>query len=309
MENISKNNISSIYKTLENEVLPSFKEELIAKSPIGCKEFSITQEKEEHIFYNLPKYYDLAFERDIESDIRFFQKCFENYSESKVSRILEVACGTGMFLEVLSRYGYEVVGYDLSEAMVEYTKLRLQKANLHANQADVVLGNMKNKIFEQKFDAAFICVNSLGYLKNEGDIFSHFEVMAQNVKKGGLYIVEISCKCDDISNEKRIDETWCIKKEGITLELTWKPCSYDLVNRIRYIDFRMLINDNGMINEIREVHQLRLWLYDEFKQFVTSQGFEIVAIYNQSYESIPIDKLITGEFGVLFYVLKNNGLI
>jgi SAM-dependent methyltransferase len=304
MANIMQNEISSMQKP--SEPMSAHNLSLPAQSELIEKGSSTILEKEEHLFYNLPKYYDMAFERDVDSDIKFFQKCFECYSDVKVKRILEPACGTGMFLEHLPRYGYQAIGYDLSDAMVEYSKLRIQNVGLSSDKADALVGNMKNMIFSESFDAAFVCINSLGYLRNNADISSHFNTMAHNIRKGGIYIAEISCMCNDIVNEKRRDETWCVHDDKITLELTWNPSSYDIANRTRHVDFRMAINDNGRYMEITEAHELRLWFYDEFKKFASDQGFEIVAIYNQNYEKIPLDIPITGELGVLFYVLKNT---
>ncbi len=310
MEKIFQQNLESGNETPndENKIsLIQIPQMEVMEEPLSVIEATIlSYEKEKHLFYNLPKYYDMAFDRDFDSDIEFFERCFREYSEVEVHRILEAACGTGMFMENLPRYGYQAVGYDLSDAMVEYSKLRLQKVGLNTKQADAVLGNMKNKLFDEKFDAALVCINSLGYLTKENDIISHFEVMARNVKKGGLYIVEISCMCNDLANEKRADERWLIEKEGIKLELSWNPCSYDVPNRIRHVEFQMLINDHGNMMEVKEDHELRLWLYDEFKQFLSHGGFEIMAIYNQKYENIPLDAPITGELGVLFYVLKET---
>jgi len=262
------------------------------------------KDKSLHKFYDFPKYYDKAFTRDIKGDIDFFKKCFQQYSDLEVKRVLEPACGPGMFLKILPEYGFYALGYDLNPAMVEYAKEKLKRSGLNIDQVDVLKGNMKNMKFDEKFDAAFICINSLGYLRSEEDISSHFKVMAESLKTGGIYIIEISCKCDDIRNEKKFDDTWYVKEENFDLELTWAINWYDLEQRIRHVDFHMIINDNGNKTEIEEVHELRLWIFDEFKQFSKSCGFEIVGIFNQNYEKIPENIPITGELGALFFILK-----
>jgi len=159
--------------------------------------------------------------------------------------------------------------------------------------------------FDKKFDAAFICINSLGYLKSDEDISSHFRVMGESIKIGGIYIVEISCKCNNIINEKKLDDTWYIKGDDVELELTWVINWYDEERRIRHVDFRMVIKENGEEILVEEEHELRLWIFDEFKNFTNSNGFEIVGIYNQNYERISKDIPITGELGALFFILKN----
>ena len=269
------------------------------------KQQNLIQEDQTHKFYTFPKYYDMAFSRDVESDIKFFERCFHQYSDVKVNRVLEPACGTGIFLENFPRYGYCALGYDLSKNMVAYSKERLKNVGLNQENADVVLGDMKNIEFDSNFDAAIICINSLGYLTREEDIISHFKIMGKSIKKGGIYIVEISCKCEDLANEKKPDDIWSIKENGIELEMAWVIKRYDLARRIRHVEFRMVVNDNGGQVIVEEAHELRLWLFDEFKTFVNVGGFKLVGIYNQKYELISDNVPINGELGSLFFVLKN----
>ncbi|TFG22407.1 MAG: class I SAM-dependent methyltransferase [Promethearchaeota archaeon] len=262
-------------------------------------------EKEKlHNFYNLAKYYDLAFFRDADRDIEFFNGCFKRYCKNNVKRILEPACGPGLFLEYLPKYGYIILGYDLNPAMINFSKERLKRLNISDHNADAIIGNMMTARFDQKFDAAFICINSIGYLRKDAEIISHFENMYDSLNDGGLYIIEISFKCDNLQNEKKIDDTWYIKRDGVELEVTWAINWYDVEKRIRHVDFKMRVNDNGKIINVEESHDLRLWIYDEFKLFAKSSGFEIVGIYNQNYEEIPMLSAITGELGALFVVLK-----
>lgn len=257
-------------------------------------------------FYNFPRYYEKAFDRDIVSDVLFFEQCFQQYSDVKVERVLEPACGPGMFLELLPKYGFYIVGYDLSPAMVEYTREKLRASGITIEQADILEGNMKNMKFDRKFEAAFTCINSLGYLRSNEDISSHFRVMAESLKTGGIYIVEISCKCDNIINEKKFDDTWYVKENDIELELTWAINWYDIEHRIRHVDFRMLIKENGNEILVEEAHELRLWIFEEFREFVRVGGFEITGIFNQNYELISEQEHITGELGVLYFVLKKK---
>ena len=259
-----------------------------------------------HQFYEFPKYYDKAFTRDTISDINFFKKCFHHYCDFQIKRLLEPACGPGMFLEKLPELGFYALGYDLSSSMVEYSKERLKRANININQADVVIGDMKNAKFEEQFDAAFICINSLGYLTCDEDIKTHFKVMGNNIKREGIYIIELSFMCNDIRNEKKYDDTWYVKENNLEIELTWAVNWYNIEKRIRHVDFRMVIIENGQKIIIEESHNLHLWIFEEFKRIIQQEGFEIMGIYNQKYELIPDSIPIIGELGAVFVVLKNS---
>ncbi len=62
-------------------------------------------------------------------------------------RLLEIGCGTGVFLEVMHRAGFEITGLDAAPAMLEAARARLGQA------ADLHLGRAEHLPFEdKKFD-------------------------------------------------------------------------------------------------------------------------------------------------------------
>lgn len=261
--------------------------------------------KEEEItLYNLPEYYDIALSRDVSGEIKFYIDCFRKYCSFDVKTVLE-PCGSGVFLVNFPKYGCNITGYDISPKMVEYAEERIEKARC-SDRAKVLLGDMVTMKFNPKFDAAITPLSSLGYLRSDEEIISHLRAMSESLRKGGLYIVELSCACDDINNEKTPDETWFAERDGIKIEATWRPYYYDKENKVRHIEFRMKGQDNGRVFEFQEEHKLRLWFYEDFKKLTQEAGFRIEVIYNQEYQLVSKDCRITGETGALYYVLVNE---
>ncbi|MBN1216878.1 MAG: class I SAM-dependent methyltransferase [Candidatus Lokiarchaeota archaeon] len=261
---------------------------------------------EQYRFYELPKYYDLVFKRNIDNDFEFFRSIFRLYCNFDVKRIIEPACGSGIFIEKFANHGYYIKGYDISKKMIKYCDQRLQKNIEIRNNYKVITGDMRNKIFKKESDAAFICINSLGYLRTDEDIISHFKTMNKSLRDGGIYIAEISCKCENIQNEIKKDDIWYIKEDNIDIKAQWIIKRYDIEKKIREIDFQMTIRENGKKKEIKEIHNLRLWTFEDFKQLTSLGGFSLIGIYNQNYESVSELSEINGELGALYFILKNN---
>ncbi|GBC74785.1 Ubiquinone/menaquinone biosynthesis C-methyltransferase UbiE [archaeon HR06] len=251
--------------------------------------------------YNWPEYYDIAFSRDLTSDLNFFISCFKKYGP--VKKVLEPACGTGVWLIELAKRGYYVVGYDINHHMVKYAKRRIIEEGL---EAEVLLGDMRYMKFKEKFDAAIIPINSLGYCLSDDDILNHFQSMAFSLN--GIYIVEISCACEDIRKEKKPDEFWISKRGNIIVECLWRPYSYDFNKRLKYIEFKMKVKEGEKcLLYFEEEHKLRLWIYEEFKDLVERGGFQIAEIYDQNYNPVSKEEKITGELGSLYYILTKKG--
>jgi len=266
-----------------------------------------TETCEDLDFYNLSKYYDLAMDRDTVSEIDFLQRMADEFSDvNPVHRVLETACGTGLYLEWLPRFGFYAAGYDLSPEMVQYTRERLDRLEYGPEVADVFLGDMRTIRFEDKFDAAMSFVNSVGYLTSDEDIISHFKVTADALNPGCLYIIEVGLRCDDFANEATDDETWHVSRDGIEIDSTWRPQDYDEENKIRHVLVHMKINDNGKCKEFSEIHNLRLWTHDDLVALAKEGGFDVMGVYFQDFSRIPDGQRITGDPGGLYYVLKQT---
>ena len=86
-------------------------------------------------YQQISKYYDYIFPAS-DKAIEFFTKRFTKF---KVHYVLDVACGSGNYLQALAEKGYKVTGVDLDLAMVEaaQAKAKAQKLNFTAIQGDM----------------------------------------------------------------------------------------------------------------------------------------------------------------------------
>jgi SAM-dependent methyltransferase len=257
--------------------------------------------------YYLPGYYDIAFSYDLSGEIQFFTRCFHTHADGEVKRILEPACGSGRLVLPLARSGYYVLGYDISEEMVAYTRDKIERAGLTHN-AEVVLGDMRTARFKETFDAAINLINTIGYLISDDDILNHFSAMSYSLRTGGIYIVELSCASENLRNEEKLDDTWVAERDGIKIQATWHTERYDLANKRKYNICTMSIEDEKESKRFMfiEPHIMRLWFFDDFKCLSRAGGFTLKAIYNQSYERVPLNAPICGELGNLYFILKKE---
>ena len=74
-----------------------------------------------------------------------FQQCFQNLQPN--SRVLEIGCGEGHFLELANRQGHRAMGLDFNRRAIEVAKAK----GLDAHCWD--LKELKNNLQEREFDA------------------------------------------------------------------------------------------------------------------------------------------------------------
>lgn len=103
--------------------------------------------------------------------------------------IIDVGCGTGEISLRLAEKGHKVTGIDLSEEMLAFAQ---QKAQAKKQSIQFLHQDMREVTgFEQAFQAAVICCDSLNYLKNENDVKKTFKNMFQLLEADGVLLFDV----------------------------------------------------------------------------------------------------------------------
>jgi SAM-dependent methyltransferase len=102
--------------------------------------------------------------------------------------MLDLACGAGAHAVELSSRGYNVVGYDLSLAMLA----RAQDEALDRGQRiNFLQGDMREMAFEEAFDGIYCWNMSFGYFDDEKNV----EVLTRvrrGLRQGGMFLLDVS---------------------------------------------------------------------------------------------------------------------
>ena len=79
--------------------------------------------------------------------------------------VLELACGTGRILIPIAKLGYQTVGIDLSQSMLDVFAKKIANDKILSTRIKLVCSDMANFSLGQKFDFIFIS-NILFELRN-----------------------------------------------------------------------------------------------------------------------------------------------
>jgi SAM-dependent methyltransferase len=96
-------------------------------------------------------------------------------------RVLEVGCGTGVFLRAVADRGAEVVGLDASEALLELARVRVPEADLR-------LGDMQFLPFE---DHAFDMVAGFNAFFFAADLVAALREAGRVAKPGAPVVIQV----------------------------------------------------------------------------------------------------------------------
>jgi len=106
------------------------------------------------------------------------------------ARILDVGCGSGWLCEYFARFGYDVTGIDISPALIELARERLQRVPYRVDDDT----NLRYQFFVHDIEiaplretfAAVICYDALHHFEDEQAVFVNLNAM---LDYGGLLFV------------------------------------------------------------------------------------------------------------------------
>ncbi|MER5263838.1 class I SAM-dependent methyltransferase [Actinosynnema sp. NPDC002837] len=96
--------------------------------------------------------------------------------------LLDLGCGTGSHLVHLAEQ-FDVVGVDLSAAMVEHARAKLPDVPIHC-------GDMRDVALDREFDAVCSMYSSVGYLPGLAGLRAAAENMVRHLSPKGVLVVE-----------------------------------------------------------------------------------------------------------------------
>ncbi|KAA1261639.1 Glycine/sarcosine N-methyltransferase [Rubripirellula obstinata] len=261
----------------------------------------MTKNKHESVdWYDYPQYFDMLFSDETADEVKFFKKAFEKFSKRKVNRVLEPGCGSGRLVVAMAKQGYDVTGLDLSPAMLNFLDQELGRKGL---KAKTVLGDMTQMKFKKKFDAAFCTFNTFRHLLDEKSAVKHLRNVADQVRKGGLYILGFHIIPMDADPD--CIERWHAKNKAVEVNAKLKVIDFKRKKRLEKL--RVTINAkkaSGKTDRLKTEFALRVYTHKQARKTLQSVSdvWEIASIFDFDYdieEPRDFDKDLTDALFVL----------
>jgi ubiquinone/menaquinone biosynthesis C-methylase UbiE len=247
-------------------------------------------------------YYDVMSEsrfKNIDQELEFFQFIFHTCANVKVTKILDVGCGTGRHSIPLIKSGYEVTGLDKSQNMLNTFRKKLEVVNLKAN---IIKKDMKNIDFAEEFHA-IICMNSaFMYLLADKDILQTLKRFRNALEPGGVAIIDIM---NFLNLMGRYKENLVEKhtKDGINMERAIKHSIEDVPAIWNHQEFG-IVEDNGEIMTYHELHRFRMHNYNEMRRFLLDVGFSKIRCFG---DFTARKEVKSNSTRLLFIAMLNTG--
>ena len=214
----------------------------------------------------------------------YFDMLIKRHNGTK-NLLLDLACGTGSLSEEFSKMGYDVIGVDASEEMLNEA---LDKKFDSGLNIQYLCQDMTKLDMFGTIDVTICALDSLNHLKNAADIQKTFNKVSLFCEPNGLFIFDVNmpykhrCVLADNTFIYDLDDVFCV----------WQN-SFDAKSDDFRVDITLDIfgkNENGLyeryFDELSEIAFER----EIIEKMLVTAGFSVEAVYDFDTVNPPADK-------------------
>lgn len=204
--------------------------------------------------------------------------------------ILDLGCGTGTITEILAGYGYDMIGVDNSEDMLE---LAMEKRIASGHDILYLLQDMREFELYGTVRAVVSVCDSVNYITEPEELAGVFRLVNNYLDPGGIFIF-------DFNTEYKYREVMgdcTIAEDRGPCSFIWDNCYYE-EERINEYDLTLFIREgtapgqnegaeeddteeNGTLyRKYTETHFQRGYTLEEIRELLSSAGLIFQAAYD-----------------------------
>lgn len=196
--------------------------------------------------------------------------------------VVELACGTGEITRRLSDVGYDMIGVDLSEEMLEIAREKCQ-ANV------LLLHQDMRKLDLYGSAAAIVCIcDGMNYLCSKEELEQTFHQVSLFLDRGGMFIFDM--KTDYFYREILGSRTLTDNREDASY--IWENI-YDeeeKMNEYLLTVYELVDEENDLFVRTDELHHQRAYEIGTVQECLERQGLSCLHVYEAFTKSTPSEK-------------------
>lgn len=204
--------------------------------------------------------------------------------------VLDLGCGTGTMTEILAGYGYDMIGVDNSEDMLE---LAMEKRIASGHDILYLLQDMREFELYGTVRAVVSVCDSVNYITEPEELAGVFRLVNNYLDPGGIFLF-------DFNTEYKYREVMgdcTIAEDRGACSFIWDNCYYE-EERINEYDLTLFIREgtasgqnegaeeddteeNGALyRKYTETHFQRGYTLEEIRELLSSAGLIFQAAYD-----------------------------
>lgn len=196
--------------------------------------------------------------------------------------MLDLGCGTGTFTELMAGDGYDMIGIDNAEEMLE---IAMEKKMASGQDILYLLQDMREFELYGTVRGVYSICDSLNYITEEEELVKVFSLVNNYLDPGGIFIFDFNTvyKYKEILGDRTIAEN---REE---CSFIWENYYYE-EEKINEYDLSLFIKEaSGLYRKYEETHFQKAYELERMKQLLEKSGLEFVTAYDAFTKEVPSD--------------------
>jgi len=195
--------------------------------------------------------------------------------------VLDLGCGTGSMTELLAQRGYDMIGVDASEEMLE---LAVEKRERSGHDILYLLQDMREFELYGTVRAIVSVCDSINYITEEEDLLEVFRLMNNYLDPKGIVLFDFNTvyKYEELLGENTIAEN---RPEG---SFIWENY-YDPKERLNEYDLTLFIREEeGLYRKYEETHYQRAYSLEQVLELLRKAGLKTLRVFDAQTGGEPL---------------------
>ncbi|MTB64405.1 methyltransferase domain-containing protein [Streptococcus sp. zg-86] len=198
------------------------------------------------------------------------------------TKLLELACGTGIQSIRFKEAGFDVTGLDLSREMLELAKKRSQEVGV---EIPFLEGNMLDLSGLASFDMVTCYSDSICYMADEVEVGQVFQEVYNHLNEGGRFLF-------DVHSTYQMDEVfpgYSYHENAEDFAFVWDTYADEPPHSIVHELTFFVQEEDGRFSRVDEIHEERTYELLTYDVLLEQAGFKQVKVYADFEDKEPIE--------------------
>ena len=195
----------------------------------------------------------------------------EGLLESERNLVVDLGCGTGTLTELMYAKGYDMIGVDASECMLN---VAMEKKERSGSEILYLQQDMRDLELYSTVGTVISVCDSVNYILEEEELLDVFSLVDNYLYPGGVFIFDFNTdyKYREVIGDATIAET----KEDCSF--IWNNF-YDVEEGINEYDLTVFVREEGeLFRKFTETHFQRGYTVEQMTGLVEQAGMTVVEV-------------------------------
>ena len=223
-----------------------------------------------NFLYSNPQYYETVYPEPNEDTPKMCLRMFARFLKTPPRSILDVGCGTGRDLEVLSRACPECWGVDFLPEMIHFAKGQRLRLKLS-------VGDMRSVRVGRTFDAIMCMGSAFMYALSNEDVAKTLDTFAAHAHTGTLLVLDINNAAGYLGGGTFQER---IESKVDAPELTATTIAINSFDRRKQLLIRKRTWTIHGRPPVEDFCKYRLFFPAELEHLLGEKGFQVVGMFD-----------------------------